>query len=463
MRSGKTGTRTQDLLYGVFDRLECPFYQGSTSLDVIDKIDLLPICYRVASVHQRKDSKYWYCTFRVLVVDPETRDETWRQFQKNTKEIDRKKAQRAAEEIEEATRKEYGTGKDNGRKMLAILREATEEAMHGTLSETFARKCLSDIFAVANGTELLSYTTRQWFDEWLKRKERTVKPGTYSLYRLALDAFAAWLGDRALKRIESVSSQDIRCWRDQLHDEGRTGKTVGQYQKSVSSALRAAVNEGILLRNPADSLECLPKEDSVKREPFSEEEVRRLIAYSDPQWALTIKTAYYTGLRLRDITNLKWCDVNLTNGGTISVEPLKQARKKVNKKRLELPMHPALHGSFAEYPSSDDPESFVFPDLATRDSGGSYGLSWQFTQIMTKAGVDPMIKRTREEGQAGRSVSARGFHSLRHTFISALANSGVSPELRQELSGHDDADSHKIYTHVDRERMKGALSQMPDL
>ena len=89
----------------------------------------------MASVHQRSDSQYWYCSFRIPIVDPDTGEEEWKQFQRNTRKTERKKAERAAEEIEDATRKEYGAGTEKSRKMLALLREATEEALRGTLSE----------------------------------------------------------------------------------------------------------------------------------------------------------------------------------------------------------------------------------------------------------------------------------------------------------------------------------------
>jgi len=417
----------------------------------------------MATIHRRKDSQFWYCSFRVPVLDPETGEQGWKQVQRNTRQIDEKKARRAADEIERATLAEFGAGEELGQKMLAILREATEEAVQGRLSEPFARQCLIDLFKLANGADLSVYTVRGWFGEWLERKRRVVKPSTYSLYRGALDSFLLWLGSRAEHRLEAVGTRDVRAWRDVLKDEGRTGKTVGQYQKSVSSSFRAAVAEGVLLRNPADGLEFLPKEDSVRREPFTSEELRQLIASADPQWRLAIRIGYYTGLRLRDVANLKWSDVDLVGDQVIRVEPMKQARKKESKKQLEIPLHPALLTAFTEYPSSDDSAAPVFPALAGRRTGGNGGLSWQFTQLMEKAKVDPGVKRTREAGQAGRKVSSKGFHSLRHSFVSALANTGVNQELRQELSGHDDADSHRIYTHHDRERLKDALGQIPEV
>ena len=421
---------------------------------------MLPLCYQMASVHQRTNSKYWYCIFRVQEIDPSTGEYRWKQIKRNTRQTDRKKAERAADEIEATTLAEYGSGDEKSKKMLVVLKLATEQAMKGVLTETLARKFLTEIFSVAHGSELKTYTTREWFAEWLDRKKRTVKDSTFSLYRLACDVFLKWLGERADLRIETVATPDVRQWRDKLHDEGRTGKTVGQYQKSVSSAFRAAVAEGVLLRNPAEGLDFLPKEDSVKREPFTLEEVKALVENSNADWALAISLGFYTGLRLRDIANLKWADVDLTSK-LIEVEPMKQARKKEHKKKLHIPMHPKVVDSFLQFSSSDDEGSFVFPKLAGKATGGTGGLSWHFTQIMDAAGVDPMIMRTRKKGEAGRQVSARGFHSLRHSFVSALANLDVNPELRKKLSGHSDSESHKIYTHLDQERLRSAVEKIP--
>ncbi|NNE93014.1 MAG: site-specific integrase, partial [Verrucomicrobiales bacterium] len=168
------------------------------------------------------------------VLDPESGEEVWKQVQRNTRQTDRKKAERAAEEIEAAVLAEYGSGEEKSKKMLGVLSAATEEAVKGLLTEPLARKMLTEIYAIANGSELVTYTTQEWFDEWLERKKRTVKISTFALYRGAVNAFLRWLDQRADLRLETVTTPDIRQWRDQLHDEGRTGKTVGQYQKTVS-------------------------------------------------------------------------------------------------------------------------------------------------------------------------------------------------------------------------------------
>jgi integrase len=85
-----------------------------------------------------------------------------------------------------------------------------------------------------------------------------------------------------------------------------------------------------------------------------------------------------------------------------------------------------------------------------------------FYLFMAKAGIDAGVIRERT-GAAGRSVSALSFHSLRHSFNSALANAGVSQELRQKLTGHASADMNAIYTHHELETVRTAIKTLPRL
>ena len=85
-----------------------------------------------------------------------------------------------------------------------------------------------------------------------------------------------------------------------------------------------------------------------------------------------------------------------------------------------------------------------------------------FKRIMEQAEVDAGVARL-SSGAKGRSFSLRSFHSLRHSFISALANSGVSSELRRRLSGHASEEMHALYTHHELETIRQAVSAIPRL
>jgi integrase len=53
------------------------------------------------------------------------------------------------------------------------------------------------------------------------------------------------------------------------------------------------------------------------------------------------------------------------------------------------------------------------------------------------------------------------FHSLRHSFNSALANAGVAEEVRMKLTGHSSKAMNERYTHLQVDSLKKAMSSMP--
>jgi integrase len=76
-----------------------------------------------------------------------------------------------------------------------------------------------------------------------------------------------------------------------------------------------------------------------------------------------------------------------------------------------------------------------------------------------KAGLDLQTVK----GGGDRNISRRTFHALRHSFTSALANAGVSPELRMKLTGHSSEAIHRGYTHHELEVLKNAVQKLPSL
>jgi integrase len=64
-------------------------------------------------------------------------------------------------------------------------------------------------------------------------------------------------------------------------------------------------------------------------------------------------------------------------------------------------------------------------------------------------------------GDEGRVFNKLSFHSLRHTYVSQLANAGIAPDVRQLLSGHADEKSHTVYTHTKLETLRTAIETLP--
>lgn len=258
---------------------------------------------------------------------------------------------------------------------------------------------------------------------------------TQKRYAASVKAFTKWLGERAAKPLESLTVADIRTFRETLKSEGRAARTCQHYVRDIGSALRTAVREGLLTHNPASGLDPL-ESDSTGRLPFSATEIAKLVRdASSDDWRGLILFGVFAGLRLGDVARLKWSSVDLAEG-TLRMIPSKTKRKK---REICVPLHPELRSFLEEHPSADESDAPVFPTLVRRSISGKRGLPMTFVKIMEAAGVSRGKARVSEKESAGRTTHERGFHSLRHTYVSALANADVGEDVRMKLAGHSDS------------------------
>ena len=164
--------------------------------------------------------------------------------------------------------------------------------------------------------------------------------------------------------------------------------------------------------------------------------------------------------------NLTWGNVDLANR-VIEFMPRKTAgRARVGgkgPKRVAVPLHGELEAALSKLEGADgSPKAFVFPGLAGKTSAGRSGLSMAFSRIMDRANVDAGARREKQ-GEAGRTVRARSFHALRHSFNTALANKGVPIEHRAKMLGHASKSMTEHYTHDMIDALRDSLDQLPGL
>ncbi len=165
---------------------------------------------------------------------------------------------------------------------------------------------------------------------------------------------------------------------------------------------------------------------------------------------------YYTGSRLGDLVALYFDNIDL-DAGTLKFRPSKQ-RRSHKEKWLTIPIHVGLLDLVRNHHSPYGP---IFPTLRKKRVGGKTGLSLLFRRIMDEAGIQYKTKKAK--GARGRRVYSKGFHSLRHTTNSLLANKNVPQEQRLEIMGQASLDVNDGYTKFDRETKRQAINQLPAL
>jgi integrase len=155
---------------------------------------------------------------------------------------------------------------------------------------------------------------------------------------------------------------------------------------------------------------------------------------------------------LGDVSNLRWSNLDF-GAGVLRVTTGKTGIDVI------LP----IHADFAHW-LSEQPHGIgkapVFAELAGTRVDGAGGLSSQFGAIIQKAGI---LREITPGAGKGRSTANKGFHSLRHRFISGLANGGVAPDLRMRLAGHTDSQTHRDYTHHELTTLRAAIEKLPRL
>jgi len=380
-----------------------------------------------------------------------------KQVKKSTGYTTKKEAQTAANRLEREALAEAGAGDEHAEAILSKVREAGELALKGRLNPAHARRLIGEIMEASGQGTLQERSCKEWMAEWLKEKTATTKPATVAFYKSTTKDFLGYLGDRAENHLETVSSADIRSYRDSVVANGRTGKTANHKLKCLRSIFGDAVKASALLQNPASAVKQVNEDDSTSRVPFTLEEVAKLIEVApDAEWRGMILLGAFTGIRLGDCASLKSGNLDLERN-LVRLMPQKSDRKK---KVIEIPLHPEVVAFFKDYSPSPFPGAALFPGLVKVSVGGRVGLSARFKKIMNAAEIARQVSRRTKDG-AARETAARSFHSFRHTFTSLLANADVSEEIRSKMTGHTESTTHQIYTHHDFELLRAGVERIP--
>lgn len=246
-------------------------------------------------------------------------------------------------------------------------------------------------------------------------------------------------GSKVLSRIRSG---DVQRWVDnRIQEKKRGGKAtvkpatvVGEFV-TLSAIFREARKRGYVHENPCRGI-TLPRVNNKLTRCLTDEQERRLLAASSDCFRPLVQAALYTGMRLGELLDLRWGDVDFETRIVTVVHGK-------GEKMRHIPMVPELVSVLENLPRAisekGEPSPYVFnnPDTATR---------W----------ID--IKK-----QWGRALRLSGirefrFHDLRHTFASRLAQRGVSLKAIQDLLGHADLKMTMRYAHLAQNDLREAVA-----
>lgn len=379
-----------------------------------------------------------------------------------TRKVD---AQAFADEVESKSRNLDYDSSVRQRAVASLLEEAATNALRGSLTESVARDILNRIM-VAGGSKPLdaAKSVRLFFDNWLDDSQSHIAQGTFKRYQTIVTRFLNGLSPELLsKPLDHLTTEDVRLFVKRERDEGRAAGSVRLAEKVIRMVLKSAVDTGVVNRNVAlglaKSAKVMTSKTTQSQEAFTREQVEALLAASRKmakrdghfkEWELGIILAYYTGQRQSDIASMRWRQVDEVAG------VIKFIQEK-GEKAVKIPMHSKVRAALKSRTRSSDPDAFVMPGLEALDTGTG-ALSKRFQEVMEEAKIK--VKKTEALGAKGRSRASLSFHSLRHAFNTALADSGVSQETRMLLTGQDSKKVNDVYTHMGLDTLRAALERI---
>jgi len=193
------------------------------------------------------------------------------------------------------------------------------------------------------------------------------------------------------------------------------------------------------IQNPISEIE-MPKVNNERVRYLSESENVSLFETLDKvseKWLKPCVTiAIDTGLRLSNICNLLWSEVNLFSKTiTISAEKMK------NKESLGIPFTERACQTFRELQRVRAISDYIFHDNGKR----IYPMKLQraFKQALTLAKIDNFH-----------------FHDLRHCYCSYLRQRGVDLHTIASLVGHRDLRMTQRYAHLNVDNLREAVAKL---
>jgi len=266
-----------------------------------------------------------------------------------------------------------------------------------------------------------------------RQVRRTVRAARRFIWRTGLPAPGA------------VTAAAVEKYLAGLASGGASPKTLANGRSYLSVLCEHLAGRGILGSNPCAAIR-LKRPDKVPARWLDDGQVRAVLSLARragiwPEVALALAT----GLRLSELIRLEWADVDVPRR-TLLVRTSKSGRwRTVSLSALALEAlaaqrrlsGPAGAGTRAVFPARRTfPGGWRFVDRR-RD------INWWLRAIKPIQAAVPAFTA----GAPGCSTG-RGWHLLRHTFASRLAQAGVSLYKIAQWMGHSDVKTTQIYAHL---------------
>lgn len=327
------------------------------------------------------------------------------------------------------------------------------------------------------------YTTvNELYDLWVALK-RGLKNNTFENYKYMYDTFVRPTFGK--QRISTLKKSDVKKFYNYLADErGLQASTLDGIHTVLHQVLDMAVDDDYIRNNPSNNVLKELKQSHVfkteKKRGLTLPEQELLLdflksSHTYSHWYPIFAVMVGTGMRVGEVTGLRWCDIDLENG-VIDVnhtlvyychrdETAKNGcyfnvnTPKTSASNRKIPMIESVKEAFEiekRYQEQlgikcstvvDGYSDFIFVNRYghTQHQGT---LNKAIRRIIRDCNDEVLLK----DENAGVLLPHFSCHSLRHTFTTRMCEAGINIKVIQDTLGHKDiSTTMNIYTDATKE------------
>jgi integrase len=262
------------------------------------------------------------------------------------------------------------------------------------------------------------------------RPKKTIRGKTYEL--------GLFTGSCKKSYMDELVSADMLGFRDYLRSEDYAERTVYNYLMTVTTFLKKNGVYRIVGLHEAEDWPEIPRTDP---EPYTEEEVRALLAVATEYQRLVLRFFVATGCREQEIAHVEWSDINwIRKTVWIHAKPQHGWKPKTAAGTRTIPLPDAL-----------------LADLKVLQSTATNLLVFS----AKLGGVEGHFLRMFQELGKLAGVSNVKCHRFRDTYITDKVREGVDLPTIRKWVGHEDLETLALYAEAlrhDDERARAAAN-----
>ena len=323
-------------------------------------------------------------------------------------------------------------------------------------------------------TESRTMTLNDMFERWSEVK-RGLKDNTFQNYTYMYKMFVE--GDLGKMRLSQIRHSDVRRFYNSLYESKNLKvSTIDNIQTILHQIFEMAVQDQYLRFNPSDNalkeLKLIYKNKPDTHGALTMDEQRLFFDYLKnhrryQHWYPIFFVMANTGMRVGEITGLRWCDVSFEKN-FISIDhtlvyynhPKSGCYYNIHTPKTEsgvrtIPMVESVRNAFEKERYYH--ETLNISCRAEIDGYTDFIFINRFGNVQNQATLNKAIKRIvrdcntemidKSNGEPEILLPRFSCHSLRHTFATRLCEAKVNMKVIQDILGHADiSTTMNIYT-----------------